>query len=189
MNLIRSRRDFLGALAVAPILLGTKADIPVAPVRIAPITEPGEPLFISGVVYQADGATPAASARLFAYHTDRFGIYNASPGEPRQTARLKAWFSADQRGRYAFETIRPASYPGSTISAHIHVHAAPAGTPNEELFERPCVVPNFLFAGDRFLDEQNLAMGRELGRFNNIVQLSKVSGRAEGVRHIRLNRG
>ncbi len=188
MNLPRSRREFLIAMAAVPILAHAEGSAEtVTPVRIAPLAEPGEPLALSGVVYQADGVTPAAGARIFAYHTDRFGIYSPrTDREPKYVARLKAYFSADDRGRYSIATIRPASYPNSTINAHIHVHVAPKGTSEEALFDYSSAVPNFLFAGDRFLSAREHEEARALGRFNYVVDLAQVNGRAVGVRHMRI---
>lgn len=188
MKLPRSRREFLMAMAAFPILARAEDNAEtVTPVRIAPLHEPGAPLLLSGVVYQADGITPAAGARLFAYHTDRFGIYSSrTDREPKYVARLKAYFSADERGRYSIATIRPASYPNSTITAHIHVHVAAKGTSDEALFDDSYAVPNFLFAGDRFLSASEQEAARRLGRFHHVVELAQVNGRAAGVRHIRI---
>ncbi len=181
-----SRRGFLIAMAGAPLLL--HAEPSVIPARIAPLNEPGDPILISGVVYQADGVTPAAGARLFAYHVDRFGIYSPQTGrEPKFVARLKSYFSADEQGRYAIATIKPASYPDSTISAHIHVHVAPRGTSDADLFEYSHAVPNFLFEGDRFLSAGQIEESRSWGRFNNVIRLTqRAGGPAEGTRHIRI---
>ena len=191
MTHFRSRREFLAAMAAAPVLLhGEHAFASaITPVRIAPLSEPGEQIVVSGVVYHADGVTPAAGARLFAYHVDRFGIYAKGSDEPKNIARLKAYFSADDQGRYSFATIRPASYPDSTTSAHIHVHAAVKGTSDSDLFQYPFAVPNFLFEGDRFLSSREAEAARAAGRFNNVLRLTPRSGGGhEGTRHIKLGR-
>jgi len=44
----------------------------------APENEPGEPLIVHGRVLQADSVTPAVGAIVFAYHTDRNGLYRAA---------------------------------------------------------------------------------------------------------------
>lgn len=43
---------------------------------IASANEPGEPLAISGIIYQQDGKTPAQGMVLFLFHTDATGHYN-----------------------------------------------------------------------------------------------------------------
>ncbi len=88
--------------------------------RIAPATEPGTPLVVSGRVLQPDGRTPAAGAVVFAYQTDAAGVYS-SPGQPGRPWRLQGWAETDGEGRYEFRTIRPAGYPGSEEPAHIHL--------------------------------------------------------------------
>jgi protocatechuate 3,4-dioxygenase beta subunit len=88
--------------------------------RIAPEDEPGTALAVHGRVLAADGRTPLAGAVVFAYHTDRTGIYRA-PGEPAHTWRLKGWAMTDPDGRFEFRTIRPGPYPGGTDAAHIHL--------------------------------------------------------------------
>lgn len=87
--------------------------------RIAPGGEPGTPLLIRGRVYQTDGKTPAPNILVFAYHTDREGLY-AQATEPAHTWRLKGWARTGNDGRFEFQTIRPGAYPGRTIAAHVH---------------------------------------------------------------------
>jgi protocatechuate 3,4-dioxygenase beta subunit len=98
--------------------------------RIAPEDEPGEPMRIEGTV--TDGAGEAAAGVIvYAYHTDARGIY-PRPESPAGRAaarhgRLRAWALTDARGRYRFDTIRPASYPNQTIPAHVHMHVIEPG--------------------------------------------------------------
>ena len=90
-----------------------------------PQGEPGEPLVVSGTVFAADGTTPRAGVVVYAYQTDARGLYTADgrPGVPR----LHAWMRTDERGRYEMRTIRPASYPGQTVAAHIHMSVSVDG--------------------------------------------------------------
>jgi hypothetical protein len=48
--------------------------------RIAPKTEPGDPLIITGRVVRTDGS-PRAGVIVFAYHTDRLGIYHGTEND------------------------------------------------------------------------------------------------------------
>jgi Dioxygenase len=84
--------------------------------RIAPDGEPGTPMTVRGLVLRPDGG-PAAGTVVFAYHTDRGGVY-AKPGD---VWRLKGWAVADKDGRFSFATIRPGSYPSGNVPAHIHL--------------------------------------------------------------------
>lgn len=80
--------------------------------------EPGEPLELSGVLYEPDGRTPAAGVGFFVYHTDALGYYNAWRDE--SDPRLRGWLRTDDHGRYRLRTVRPGPYPGGTVPAHIH---------------------------------------------------------------------
>ena len=98
--------------------------------RIAPEDEPGEPMRIEGRVLDRDGE-PAPGVIVYAYHTDRRGIYPKDEDLRGQAAyrhgRLRAWVETDAEGRYRFDTIRPGSYPGRDIPAHVHLHVVEPG--------------------------------------------------------------
>lgn len=96
--------------------------------RIAPASEPGEPLLIHGRVVAADGRSPVANAVVFAYHTDRAGLY-APQGSPAHTWRLRGWARTDSQGRFEFHTIRPGAYPSRNQAEHVHF-AVYAGSGN-----------------------------------------------------------
>ena len=87
--------------------------------RIAPPSEPGDPLVIHGRVLAADGRTAVANAIVFAYHTDQTGLY-APQGSPAHTWRLRGWARTDANGRFEFHTMRPGAYPSRKEAAHVH---------------------------------------------------------------------
>ena len=87
--------------------------------RIAPLDEPGTPLVIHGRVLAQDTRTPVPDAVVFAYHTDRDGLYD-NPGSPPHSWRLRGWSRTDREGRFEFETMRPGPYPASRVAAHVH---------------------------------------------------------------------
>jgi protocatechuate 3,4-dioxygenase beta subunit len=91
-----------------------------ATARIAPEGEPGTPLVVHGHVLAEDGRTPIAGAVVFAYHTDREGLYDR-PGAPAHSWRLRGWALTDAKGAFEFRTIRPGAYPSRSIPAHIHL--------------------------------------------------------------------
>lgn len=112
-------RAFDAAQAARPSHLSSLA-------RIAPEDEPGIPLAVRGRLYDAAG-TPLAGATVFAYHTDREGLYD-HPGRPPHSWRLRGWARTDGEGRFEFRTIRPAQYPSGRIPSHVHVNVfAPSG--------------------------------------------------------------
>jgi protocatechuate 3,4-dioxygenase beta subunit len=86
--------------------------------RIAPATEPGTPFVVHATLLDPAGK-PAGSVQVFAYQTDRTGIY-AAPGAA-DGWRLKGWAVTDAQGRFEFRTIRPGPYPGGAVPAHIHL--------------------------------------------------------------------
>jgi len=88
--------------------------------RIAPDNEPGTALIVHGRAFADDGRTPIANAIVFAYHTDREGLYRPR-GAPAHTWRLKGWAKTDAEGRFEFRTIRPGPYPGNEEAAHVHL--------------------------------------------------------------------
>ena len=109
--------------------------------------EPGEPLIITGTIFGLDGKTPLEAATLSIYHTDLTGKYspNSGSGGDNRTTRLRGKMLTVADGRYEFRTIKPASYPDSTIAAHIHAYVAAPGF--TEYW-----IDNFEFEGDPFLD-------------------------------------
>lgn len=107
-----------------------RPDVISSRARIAPPDEPGEPLTLTGRVIDQAGR-PQAGVIVYAYHTDRTGIY-PPPGMPtgeaaRRHGRLRAWAQTDSHGQYRFDTIRPGSYPGRDVPEHIHMHVIEPG--------------------------------------------------------------
>lgn len=100
-------------------------DHPASRARVAPVSEPGEPLTITGHVYGPDGS-PRAGVIVYAYQTDASGVYPPAEASHRH-GRLRGWVMSDEEGTYTFDTIRPGSYPGRTDPAHVHLHVIEPG--------------------------------------------------------------
>jgi protocatechuate 3,4-dioxygenase beta subunit len=96
------------------------------PLTLVPASEPGDLLLVRGTVRDARGR-PAARAMIYLYHTSARGWYSATAAHvggnsgDYNHARLFGYLKTDAAGRYSVRTIRPASYDGTTMPAHIHV--------------------------------------------------------------------
>lgn len=134
--------------------------------RIAPVGEPGEPMRIEGTVRDASGRA-VAGVIVYAYQTDARGLYPRREGT--RHGALRAWARSDASGRFRFDSIRPASYPGTTILQHVHVHVIEPGC---------CTyyVDDVLFDDDPHLDSAERA--RQPGRGGNGIAVPR---REEGV--------
>jgi len=136
--------------------------------RIAPRDEPGQPLRIRGQVFRADGRTPAADVVVFAYHTDRTGLYHR-PGE--HGLRLKGWAKTDREGRFEFTTIRPAPYPDRTIPAHVHFTMEGPGVSRQW-------TADLMFTDDPLLPQKERRESAAAGKF---AWVQRVDRAADGI--------
>lgn len=138
----------------------------------------GEPIIISGRVYEPDGATPAPNTLIYFYHTDKFGIYGRT-GEPRH-GQYRGWMLSDAKGGYEFASIRPASYPNSTISQHVHMTVT--GVDFREDW-----IDSILFERDSFITQTERERAGKRGGFDPIIRLKTgPDGIHRGTRNIRL---
>lgn len=178
---IVARRAFLQLMAAAPI--GMLLDDSRADTHIAAITtsaEPGQPLVVRGIVYAADGRTPASGVRVNVYHTDTDGYYTRPVSDPRR-ARLRGSLVTSADGRYELRTILPGHYPNANIERHIHVHLTPAGLPEHW-------VESFFFEGDPKLTPAQIEASRAAGAFHNIMQTKRDgSGVLQATRDFRID--
>jgi protocatechuate 3,4-dioxygenase beta subunit len=113
--------------------------------RVAPPSEPGQRLQVSGVVIDPDGA-PISGASLYVYQTDHEGYYGVKPASDNRNPRLKLFLRSDAKGSWSFETVKPGSYPNSRVPPHIHFEVAAAG--------RAAKIFEIVFEGDSFVTEE-----------------------------------
>lgn len=124
-------------------------------------------LKISGTVYERDGKTPAKGVIIYIYHTDPDGIYPKKGNETgwaRRHGYIRGWVKTGKDGRYTFYTFRPASYPNTTISQHIHVTI-------KEPDKNEYYIDDFLFEDDPYLTERERS--RRPNRGGNGIFLPK----------------
>jgi protocatechuate 3,4-dioxygenase beta subunit len=93
---------------------------------LAPASEPGSRLLVSGEVVDEAGA-PVAAASLYVYQTDAEGYYGVKPVSDSNNPRLKLFLRSGPKGEWSFETIRPGSYPNSRNPGHIHFEVSAKG--------------------------------------------------------------
>jgi protocatechuate 3,4-dioxygenase beta subunit len=133
-------------------------------IRIAPASEPGERLVLTGRVVGADGA-PRAGIEIDAYHTDAKGLYRpdgGTPAWPARPPRLEGRLSTAADGSYEIDSIRPGPYPGGGNPAHIHFHLRTASIDQGE---------TLWFEGDPQLSPEQIRREAGLGRFSAIQPL------------------
>lgn len=111
------------------VFLGLPDDLE-STARIAPPSEPGEPMRLVGVV-RDDTGRPSPGIIVYAYQTNAEGIYprdqNARGTAAYRHGTLRAWAVTDGAGRYEFLGIRPGGYPGSGVPQHVHMHIIEPG--------------------------------------------------------------
>lgn len=143
---------------------------------IASPTEAGEKLVLSGTVYGGDGQ-PRQGVTVYAYHTDRHGLYRYRPWGP---PRLRGWARTDASGRYEFHTNRPGPYPWGGTAAHVHLTLAVAG-------KVEWWIPALCFVGDPLLSAGAISRESSKGLFASIQPLQpQADGTLRCVRDIRI---
>ena len=94
------------------------------------------------MVVAPDGS-PIGGASLYVYQTDHEGYYGVKPASDNRNPRLKLFLRSDAQGRWAFDTVKPGSYPNSRVPPHIHFEVAAKGR-GSQIFE-------IVFEGDPFV--------------------------------------
>ncbi|TAK62022.1 MAG: hypothetical protein EPO24_05290 [Bacteroidetes bacterium] len=131
--------------------------------RLVSEREPGEPLIVSGTIYQSDGKTPIPNALLYVYHTDATGVY-APKGSAQDSIRIKGWMKTNSEGKFEFRTIKPVCYPRSSAVAHIHAKIfLPNGSERWD---------EFLFDGDTNLRSHVYEKHKDEGIFSPIMKIN-----------------
>lgn len=82
--------------------------------------EKGQKLVVEGTVFKPDGKTKAPNVIIYYWQTDTAGLYSKTKEENTIHGHLRGWLQSDANGNYKIYTVRPASYPNSSIPAHIH---------------------------------------------------------------------
>lgn len=115
--------------------------------------EPGEKMVVTGKIIDSKTKQPVAGAVVFAYHTDKSGIYSDKGSEH---PRIKGRLITDSNGKFTIKSIVPGSYPDSRNPAHIHFEIEKEGYAK--------MYGELLFEGDPYItDEYRKAKGFVVG--------------------------
>lgn len=94
---------------------------PGSPMRslLIPEGSKGEPMNLTGTVFQKDGKTPLSNVLIEAWQCDENEVYDNSSDDYQFRGAVKT----DSAGKYAFKTIVPVPYKdgGDWRPAHIHM--------------------------------------------------------------------
>jgi len=152
-------RMWLAAQAARPAMIPRAA-------RIGPVGEPGTPLVVRGRLYRTDGQQTVPNTVIFAYQTDRTGLYDA-PGV--RGWRLTGWAKTDAEGWFEFTTIRPAPYPSRDTAAHIHLTADGPSIARQ-------ILGDVRFADDPLLTADDRRAAARAGRFTDLCPVTVERG-------------
>jgi protocatechuate 3,4-dioxygenase beta subunit len=92
---------------------------------LAPDSEPGRKLVISGVVRKAPASPPLAGVSVYAYHADGNGLYSLK-GQENKGPRLAGTLVTGRNGAYRIRTVFPGTYGGPP---HVHFEVWGKGIP------------------------------------------------------------
>lgn len=144
----------------------------------------GQKIKITGIIYQADGKTPAKDVILYIYHTDQNGIYPTKGDETGWAKRhgyIRGWINTNDDGKYTFYTLKPGTYPSRNAPAHIHpVILEPDG--------KYYWIEEYLFEDDPLLTENELSKSYPRGGNSGVLSLKKEGNLWIGERDIILGK-
>ncbi len=136
---------------------------------VAQPDEPGDRLFLSGTVLSSDCITPVPETVIEVWQANDAAVYDTSPA-----FNLRATFSSDPNGQYAFETIMPGAYLNGNQyrPKHIHFRVNKPGFPE--------LITQLYFEGDPYIPADPWASQPDAAL--RIIPLNELGGGAqEGV--------
>ena len=143
-----------------------------ASARIAAADEPGIPFIINGEVLKLDG-TPAIGAVIHAYHRDKNGLDFGPNDNSLTTWRLQGWVKTDAKGRFEFQTIRPAPDHLGREAAHIHFILV-SGEPGRQW------LPTVFLSDEPLVTANQRKRSRAAGEYGWVREVNFV----DGVQHV-----
>jgi protocatechuate 3,4-dioxygenase beta subunit len=123
-------------------------------IEIAPRSEPGERLILTGRVITREERRPLAGVTVYVYHADHRGRYNVQ-GREDEEPRLCGVLRTNERGEYRLRTVMPGGYSGAP--PHVHFEAWGPKLPRLATFVNLIAAPREA----RLLDTTRVPGGRE----------------------------
>ena len=134
-----------------------------------------EQLQITGIVYEADGVTPAKDVVIYLYQHDENGEFQFEEADGLKRLRHRMWIKTDNHGHYTFNTFMPGeaviplNYPRRYGPKQIYLVAK---TNTSEDFN----LPAFVFEGDDLLSKSCLRRLKKKG-VDCILSLQNENGK------------
>lgn len=127
INAVLSNPSYMKLHALTEFRQVIKKHAKTAQVTVVTDKEPGVKTIVKGKL--VSGNTPLRNTLVYVYQTDNRGWY--ADDQPhvqqmegdRRHARLFGYLRTNGQGEFQLHTIRPASYPNSTLPQHIHFEA------------------------------------------------------------------
>ena len=163
------------AVYESPVLFDNLNEVDTLP----DFRDEGPKLELSGIIYKADGKTPAPGVVLYIYHTDQNGLYSKKEnvkGWAKRHGHIRGWIKTDKNGYYKFYTLVPASYPNSTNPKHIHPVIKEPGFSEYWIDE-------FVFADDPLLPQEEKSRPGPIGG-SGVLKMEKIGGMLKATRNI-----
>jgi protocatechuate 3,4-dioxygenase beta subunit len=151
-------------------------------VTLAAASEPGDVLRIAGVVYANDCTTPIEGVTVDVWAANDEGCYNnttdCSPHSD-DVYNLRGRMLTNQRGEYAFTTVKPGRYlnGGTYRPSHVHFRVTAPGFPQ--------FTTQLYFEGDPYIPVDPWASKAEAAP--RIIPLAAVNNGLDGVFDITLD--
>ncbi len=165
-----SGKDFVGETPTTTDILGPFYR-PGAPLRsnIIPPGSAGDPMNLTGIVYQKDGNTPMRDAFIEIWQVNEKGEYDNTSDDFLCRGAVKT----GNDGVYHFRTIVPVPYQAGASVRPAHIHLRISSADHQDL------ITQIYFKGDPHLQEDSSSKSPE--SINRILSISKNARRENAV--------
>ncbi len=103
-------------------------------VRLAPVGEPGQTLWVIGRLIRSEDGQPIADKAIEVYQADDTGSYDEQIAGDESSARLSGVVVTDAQGRFIVQTVLPGDYGSTSDNRHMHTKIEGAAPDAYDLF-------------------------------------------------------